>query len=110
MLESLKELDELLRGSKTDPRILAEGTGHLRLKPLVLVSLALAVIYGVCMGCFSICNRPDPQYMQVLASGIKMPALFFLTVLVTFPSLYVFSALLGVRLGPLDTPCWPRSR
>jgi len=41
--------------------------------------------------------------MQVLASGLKVPALFFLTVVVTFPSLYVFSALLGVRLGPLDT-------
>jgi hypothetical protein len=41
--------------------------------------------------------------MQVVASALKVPALFFLTLVVTFPSLYVFSALLGVRLGPLDT-------
>jgi len=38
-----------------------------------------------------------------VASAIKVPALFFLTLVVTFPSLYVFSALMGVRLGPKDT-------
>ncbi|NCO90170.1 MAG: hypothetical protein COZ06_26330 [Armatimonadetes bacterium CG_4_10_14_3_um_filter_66_18] len=103
MLGWLRELDELLRGSKTHPQLLAKGTAHLRLRPLVLVSIALAVVYGVCMGCFSVFNRTDPQYLQLLASGLKVPALFFLTLLVTFPSLYVFSALLGVRLGPVDT-------
>ena len=36
--------------------------------------------------------------MQVLASMIKVPALFFLTLLVTLPSLYVFNALVGSRL------------
>jgi hypothetical protein len=30
---------------------------------------------------------------------LKVPALFFLTLLVTFPSLYVFNALVGSRLG-----------
>jgi hypothetical protein len=33
-----------------------------------------------------------------LASIIKLPALFLLTLVVTFPSLYVFSAIIGVRL------------
>ena len=36
--------------------------------------------------------------MQVVASMVKVPALFFLTLLVTFPSLYVFNALVGSRL------------
>lgn len=103
MLGWLKELDELLRGSKTDPGLLVEGTAHIRLRPLASVSVLLSVIYGLCMGCFSVCNRADPQYIQLLASAIKVPALFFLTLVVTFPSLYVFSALLGVRLGPLET-------
>lgn len=103
MREWLKELDELLRGSKTHATLLAEGTAHIRLSPLVLVSIVLAVVYGVCMGCFAVFNRADPQYLQLLSSGLKVPVLFFLTLLVTFPSLYVFSALLGVRLGPLDT-------
>lgn len=37
--------------------------------------------------------------MQLVASTLKVPALFFLTLLVTFPSLYVFNALVGSRLG-----------
>ena len=36
--------------------------------------------------------------MQLLATTIKVPALFYLTLLVTFPSLYVFNALVGSRL------------
>ena len=36
--------------------------------------------------------------MQVVASMVKVPALFFLTLLVTLPSLYVFNALVGSRL------------
>src|SRR5437868_12466167 len=36
--------------------------------------------------------------MQMIAAILKVPALFFLTLLVTFPSLYVFSALMGSRL------------
>jgi hypothetical protein len=35
----------------------------------------------------------------MVASAIKLPLLFFLTLLVTFPSLYVFSALAGSRLS-----------
>jgi len=36
--------------------------------------------------------------MQIVAAMVKVPALFFLTLLVTFPSLYVFNALVGSRL------------
>jgi hypothetical protein len=38
----------------------------------------------------------------VLATVIKVPALFLLTLLVTFPSLYVFNALVGSRLNPVS--------
>lgn len=40
--------------------------------------------------------RPNP--MQVMASMIKVPLLFYLTLLVTMPSLYVFNALVGSQL------------
>jgi hypothetical protein len=36
--------------------------------------------------------------MQLIATSVKVPALFYLTLLVTFPSLYVFNALVGSRL------------
>jgi len=103
MINWLRELDEALRGRKADPRLLAEGTAHIHIKPLVAVSVALGIIYGVFMGLYAIATRTPPSFVQLVASAIKVPALFFLTLVVTFPSLYVFSALLGVRLGPKDT-------
>ena len=103
MHQWLKELDDLLRGKKTELGQLAEGTRHIRLPPLVAVSLALGIIYGLFMGLFAVLTRTPPNGLQLVASAIKTPALFFLTLVVTFPSLYVFSALLGVRLSPVDT-------
>lgn len=50
MIQWLKELDEVLRGRKADPVALAEGTGHIRIKPLVCVSILLGMLYGLCMG------------------------------------------------------------
>ena len=42
-----------------------------------------------------------PEYTQVLAAMIKVPALFLLTLFVTLPSLYVFNVLAGSRLSGL---------
>lgn len=104
MLDWLRELDELLRGRKTTGEALAEGTRHLRLEPLVYTAVALGLVYGACMGLFAVANHEVPEkWLQLLATTLKVPALFFFTLVVTFPSLYVFSALLGVRLGPVDT-------
>jgi hypothetical protein len=103
MINWLRELDEALRGNKADPRLLTEGTSDIHIPPLVAVSVVLGMIYGVFMGLYAVATRTPPCFAQLVASAIKVPALFFLTLLVTFPSLYVFSALLGVRLGPKDT-------
>jgi len=102
MRKWLKELDDLLRGGKTRPELLAEGTAHLELRPLVIASVVLGVIYGVCMGLFAAMTQASGGAWQILSSAIKVPALFYLTFLITFPSLYVFSALLGVRISALD--------
>ncbi len=42
-------------------------------------------------------------YKQLFASMIKFPALFLVTLVVTFPSLYVFNALVGCQLSFLAT-------
>ena len=65
----------------------------------------LGMTYGLCMGSFSLMKEvPDAlrdsngRYLQWFATIIKVPALFYLTLIVTFPSLYVFNALVGSRL------------
>ena len=99
----LRELDDVLRGRKADPRLLASGTTHIPIGPLAAMSVLLGVAYGICMGLYAVATRTPPSLMQMIAAAVKVPALFFLTLVVTFPSLYVFSALLGVRLTPKDT-------
>ena len=61
--------------------------------------LLLALSYGACSGLYAGCRPEDPSYMQWCATTLKVPALFFLTLGVTFPSLYVFNALIGSRLN-----------
>jgi hypothetical protein len=51
------------------------------------------------MGCFAVLKPGGPSYLQLIAAMLKVPALFFLTLVVTFPSLYVFNALVGSRLS-----------
>jgi hypothetical protein len=58
------------------------------------------------MGIYALITRwaaspPDPLsgLKQLAYSTIKVPALLLLTLLVTFPSLYVFNALVGSRLS-----------
>ena len=100
MANWLRELDDLLRGRKADPRQLAEGTEHLRLGPHASMAVVLGAVYGLSMGLYAVVSRTPPVPAQLAASAVKVPALFLLTLAVTFPSLYVFSALVGSRLGP----------
>jgi hypothetical protein len=93
------ELDMLLRGELT--RVSSLRSGGLEINParLSLIIILLAMIYGVCMGTFAVFRPRGADPMQVLASMVKVPLLFYLTLLVTLPSLYVFNALVGSRLG-----------
>jgi len=96
----LGELDTLLRGAKGDPKLLSKGTDHLAAGPYAILSVLLGIVYGIFMGLYAVLTRRPPCWVQMFATSVKVPALFFLTLVVTFPSLYVFSALLGVRMGP----------
>lgn len=108
MIHWLRELDEALRGRKADPRLLAEGTAHIHIQPLVVVSVAMGMIYGVCMGLYAVATRTPPSFAQLVTSAVKVPALFFLTLAVTFPSLYVFSAVGRAAGAEGHIPAYPR--
>jgi hypothetical protein len=92
-MNGFRVLDAILR-NETD----GCADGSLPLAPLVKANILLAMGYGVCMGLYGLFRPVEPEYRQIIASMLKVPALFGLTLLVTFPSLYVFNTLLGSRL------------
>jgi hypothetical protein len=107
MLGWLSHLDRLLRGDITRPEELRDGRIGIDAGGLAIVIVLLGMIYGLCMGSYSLLKEvpdvlalgdPNMRYKQLLATALKVPALFYLTLLVTFPSLYVFNALVGSRL------------
>ena len=104
MVGWFKALDRVLKGEATRPESLRNGTIELPIRGLVVVVLLLGAVYGACMGSFALTARWDTStrstgFLQMLASAAKVPLLFFLTLAVTFPSLYVFNALVGSRLA-----------
>jgi hypothetical protein len=99
MWRAFRELDRILRGEATRMSALRGGTIEVPAGGLAAVGAVLAMAYGVCMGCFGLFKEGGPQASQAVASAVKVPALFFLTLVVTFPSLYVSNALVGSRLS-----------
>jgi hypothetical protein len=102
MWKSLKQLDQVLRGEATRLPALREQKIEIPAGGLFLVIVVLGLFYGACMGCYAVFRPEEPSYMQIVASIVKVPALFLLTLAVTFPSLYVFNALVGSQLRVLS--------
>jgi hypothetical protein len=105
MYRAFKALDRVLRGEATQLPALREGNIPIPAGSLTGVLIVLGMIAGACTGLFAVITRysDDPEHViqgwkQLLASTAKVPLLFCLTLLVTFPSLYVFNALVGSRL------------
>ncbi|MCD6338690.1 MAG: hypothetical protein J7M29_04840, partial [Verrucomicrobia bacterium] len=99
MRQWFKELDGLLRGEATRLEALKEGRIDISVGGLAAVAVVLGLAYGVCMGVFALFREGGPAWNQLLATTLKVPLLFALTLLVTLPSLYVFNALAGSRLS-----------
>jgi hypothetical protein len=98
MKNALRQLDRILRGDATRLSELKNGRIEIPAAGLAGVLTLLGVFYGACMGAFAITGSGNNDARQIIASAIKVPALFLLTLAVTFPSLYVFNALVGSRL------------
>lgn len=98
MWKPVRELDRILRGEATRLEDLDRGTIRIPPAGISFMIILLGMIYGLCMGAFTLMNRDPVEWRQILAATVKVPALFLLTLVVTFPSLYVFNALVGSRL------------
>lgn len=102
MITWFKQLDGILRGDATRMSALKEGRIETPIGGISVVTIFLGVTYGICMGAYAVIRTggvDHAAYMQMLASAVKVPLLFFLTLGVTLPSLYVFNALVGSRLS-----------
>ena len=88
----MKKVIALFRGF--DGLLRGETTEHSpQFHALIRAIFLLGGFYGVCMGLYAALRGSYGTGWQMLASAGKIPMLFLLTLLVTFPSLYVFSAL-----------------
>lgn len=96
--QGFRELDRILRGESTRLSELRRGEVPVDSARLTRVIVVLAMLHGFCMGTFALLSSKGPGFAQVLASMVKVPLLFYLTLFVTLPSLYVFNALVGSRL------------
>jgi hypothetical protein len=98
MRQWFKDLDGLLRGELTRLPALKAGRIELPAGRLAAVTVLLGLAYGVCMGFYAVFREGGPVWEQFTATVVKIPLLFGLTLLVTFPSLYVFNVIAGSRL------------
>ena len=102
MLLWLKHLDWVIRGEATQPSALRTGEIEQPVSGLVVLGVLLGALYGLCMGSYALFQKASMPLLQMIATTIKVPVLFFLTLAITFPSLYVFNALVGSRLSILS--------
>lgn len=99
----LQSVERLLRGELTRSEDLQAGRVEASASKLLAVTLVMGAVAGACVGIYpAIRNRPE-GFLQMGASTLKVPLLYLLTLGVTFPSLYVFSALANSRLRMRET-------
>lgn len=98
LVDAFVALDRILRGEATHPDALELERFRIPLRGVLAVLLLLGGLHGTCVGVYALVNHDAPGVRQLVASAVKVPALFLLTLLVTTPSLYVFNALVGSRL------------
>jgi hypothetical protein len=95
----LRTLDAVLRGSYVDRSWLDRTAAAASNRRLIGAGLVVGAIYGASLGAFGLCHGGARPWLQIASAALKLPATFGLTLLVTFPSLYVFAALTKSPLG-----------
>ena len=97
MIRWFKQVDSILRGDATRMESIRDGQVTIPVGGIIIATVLMCMVYGFCMGSFTAFSE-DGAKVQLLASVVKFPLLFMLTLVITFPSLYVFNALVGSRL------------
>jgi len=74
-----------------------------RIRSYLTIIAVLSLVYGLTMGTSAFVVGFNRGGLQMLSSGLKVPALYLLTVLICFPVLFVILVLMGSRLSFLQT-------
>ena len=90
----LLPIDNLLRGNVLAPA-LPQASHHLRLRRLLLLIVMFGLLYGAVMGSYG--GVFGDRWKQVIYSSVKVPILLIGTFLLSLPSFFVISTLLGLR-------------
>jgi hypothetical protein len=62
-----------------------------RIIQMIFLFTGLTFFYGVIMGCYS-------GFLQALTAGVKVPVMFFLSLLVCFPAFFLLQFILGSKM------------
>jgi hypothetical protein len=96
----LAALDHLLRFRESFfEEIFAGRNVGARLRWFSTMSAILCAIYGASMGFQGFAQGFSVGMLQSATSAVKVPILFLLSLMISYPVLYVVSALMGVRLA-----------
>ena len=68
-----------------------------KIRDMVISAAIFFALYGAVIGSTS------PHWQQVLASAVKLPVLFLITLIICLPSLYFFNLFFGSRLTFFQT-------
>ncbi len=72
-------------------KIMAEPDMTAKILNRLFILILFSFIYGVFMGCYN-------GFSQAISSGIKVPILFTLIILICFPAFFVIQSILGSKL------------
>jgi len=86
-------IDNLLRGQTT--ALAPSEPGRLPLRRLLLLIVMFALLYGAVMGSYG--GVLGDRWKQVIYSALKVPFLLIATFVLSLPSFFVISTLLGLR-------------
>jgi len=68
-----------------------------------LIALAMSALYGAVMGATNLLQGSvmsfDAKLLMIVVSGVKVPMLFLLTLLIVLPPIYVSNALVGGKMS-----------
>ena len=84
-------LPNLLNNEEFFEEIASDKTIGKRLSKMFMLFTAFTFFYGLVMGCYS-------GLVQALATGVKVPVLFFLSLLICFPAFFLLQYILGSRM------------